>query len=245
MLDNNVFNFAQIDNGIEYALMKAFVDAGYWVLPSNYIGDEAGFNAAIQALPTKIEVFGPGSKIEKGEINDGNVYIRRMDIEPGSVRYPDKVNFVKQGLPTPTDNYKKYLINDTLNIEYQIRFMTEKAAIERIISQIILSALGVRKYIPGTQINGTNDDYEFTSFFFPIHFIPPSLNVDSEHYKERIYRYEVRDVNVIPDIEIDTVPEITQINVEIQPTIDTAGIDIEDETTFPGDEVVTITEEQP
>lgn len=233
MANENVFSIEQIDLGLTYALQKKFIDAGHDVDPVPFLADEAGYNAALSALETPIRTFAPGSSINKGNIKEGNVYIMRKDILPGSIAYSNPVDF-SQFDDSGTQKFQKNRIEDPRTIVYEVRYYTNNIAIERIITECIILAFRRIIYLPGVSQNQAGDNYEFTSFEFALHYIN-SFDLSNGDYMERLVRFEVRDVNVVPDQLIQVVPRITQIDVEIQPvkSEQTEGIEVDDPQTFP------------
>ena len=199
-----------IDRSIFEALRLQAVALG--VLPDQAIYPDtepglAAWTAANEALGTNlVSVYGVGSSIQKGEMLTTMIIVENKTITPGSVgawgtQYiGDTVGDSLELRENPSQ---------TNNIQYQIRYIATNGAQGRVCAQIIMNALGNKKFL-----YGLNQDLTYTEDEFLIER-QSEENLDGIGFVERVARYIVKDCVIENEIDLGLVPKIGNIQVTI------------------------------
>lgn len=197
----------QIDRAIEWAIRDEVVRLGYWpdLRAALISGDEAAYQAAVAAMNPKIEVFGSGNYQDRSDQKKNNVIIERRDVEPGEIgfSYPFEIkrqpDFSFQLLRTPDGSY---------HIPYEIRFVCDTVALDRVISTIMINTFGHKLYL-----NGLNGDMTESDLGFTIVQDGDPVDMSDTNFIERVYLFSVRDVFIGDDKLISTSQMVTEISI--------------------------------
>lgn len=208
-----VFDLAQIDRAFEFYLRQAVVEAGYWPDPALYVGQpRAVYDAAIAAIKNSgkepIEIFGTGAAGTRGKLTGNRVLIKRLGNRTGDIGLGSRTYFEKK----QDNNFRQMRSSETTeDIEYEVRFVCDDTALDRILSTLTQKAFGNRKWL-----NGINPDLTKTENGFMVVKLGGPVDLSGTDYIERLWRYNVKDVVIIPDtVERDHVPAAREIIFEI------------------------------
>jgi hypothetical protein len=216
-----VFKLEQIDRAIELAIRRVVIMLGYWPDQEMFEGDEVGFEAAKQAIidvgKPLIKVYGTGSPDARGELDANNITIDRKAVGFGDKAHAQAFfyqNYIDEdGVAVYRQLKTAEITND---IPYEVRFIANDIALDRIISQIILIAFSNRMYL-----KGVNEDLSRTVDGFWIMAEGNPVDLSDENYLERMWRYVVKDVIVTPnEVVAARVARIENIEVAVDVSAD-------------------------
>lgn len=86
---------------------------------------------------------------------------------------------------------KKMLPDATRNVRYEVRILTESATMSRIMSEIIDTVLGVRRYITGV-VADDKGTFDMSRSFF-IEYVN-DVDVSDADFMEYVFTYDVKDI---------------------------------------------------
>lgn len=209
------FTLAQIDRAMEWRVKDEVIKKGYWPDQRAFLiaGDEPGFQSALDAMGTVIEVFGQGHYKDREQLRANNVVIDRVDIYDGSVgaSYPYRFEYDQVA-----GNFNKYRTGEgTNNVEYQIRFVCDDVDLERAITQIMLNAFPNKVHL-----KGINDDDNLTETEdgFWVFRLGPAVDISGSNFIEKIWRLEVSEVDIQEQTLVQAdIPPVTQIDIFTAP----------------------------
>lgn len=197
------FKIEQIDRAIEWTIMDEVIAKGYWPDKRAFItaNDKDGYNAAIAAMSSKINVFGVGNFKDRKDLETNNIIIDRNNgLGDGTIGFSDPYRFELKA----NKKWKKiYSGEGSSNVEYEIRFVCDDITLDRALTMIMQEAIGQRKFL-----HGINEDLtEIEETFFIERNGPPG-DVSDKDYLERVFRYIVKDVFIDVDkiVEDDISP---------------------------------------
>lgn len=188
-----MFKIENIDRAIEWAIRDEIISRGYWPDQRAFItaDDEAGYNAAIAALATRVDVFGVGNFKDREQLRINNIIIDREDITDGDIGYSQPFRFDLM----PDKSFKKVRTAEgTSHIEYEIRFVCDDITLDRIINMVMIKAIGRRSFL-----HGMNDDLTNMEETFLIERNGPPVDMSAKDFIERVFRFMVKDVMLDED----------------------------------------------
>jgi hypothetical protein len=186
------FSLSNIDNGFEEAIRLALVQGGY--LPDVLVHNtQTSFKNACQAIIDSgkpvIRVFGVGNYKARGEIKNNKIVIDRLGTKKGSIG-TNKATVFEENV---NGNFtQKEFPKQTLNIIYQVSFVTSEQKNDDLINEILQNIFDEKGALFGYENNGTITEKSFT-----YHKIEQSGG-SNENYIERAIRYEVSNVFISP-----------------------------------------------
>lgn len=182
-----------VDRALEWAIRDQAILKGYWPANSRALitaGDDAGYQAAIDALTKKIHVFGTGNFKDRQQIEQNNIIISRITVSPGDLFTASPYYFK---LKDDSSSYQKLKsLPNTWHIEYEIRFVADDVYLDRALVGIL------NRTFPGNAfIRGINDDLSpmiGTDEVFNIIRFGQPVDLSDENYIERVHRFMVLNV---------------------------------------------------
>lgn len=208
-----VFELEQIDRGLELRLRKTIVKAGHWPDPAPYIGQPAAaWEAAIEAIKTAgktpIEVFGAGSRRERANLQANRVLIKRIGVDPGERGLGSRQYYEKKD----SGDYRKLQTSETTDdIEYEVRFVCDDMKLDRIITTLVQAAFGNMVWMKGAQADGTDTENGFW-----LSRLGNAVDISGKDYIERLWRFQVKDVLIVPDTVVEEhIPAAKEIVFEM------------------------------
>jgi hypothetical protein len=205
------FKIENIDRAIEWAIRDEVIRVNGWPDERSFISspNESAYNAAINAIPAKdrIDTFGVGNYKDREQLKMNNIIIEMEGIYDGNLGIGNPMEF--ELMPDKTYN-KNDLGGGSSTLEYEVRFVCDNVALDRIINTIMLKALGKRKFI-----YGMNDDLTNMTDGFWVERNGNPVNLSGKNYIERLFRFIIRDVFIdeckVVETGISMVTEITSI----------------------------------
>lgn len=209
-----------VDRAIMLAVAEAVTREGHWpdvkqFLPGN---DVAGFQAAKDAIVASgkelVEVFGVGAFRGRGDLKQNNVIIRRMDVGEGTHASGAPIRLEKYAGPQGEELYRKVRTADgPESLNFEIRFVCYDVAMERVIMQIMRSALPRRGWL-----NGRQEDLTRTLAGFWVMQQGPAVDMSDNDFIERIWRFVAVDVELGGDIVLkENIQPIKEVVLEVAP----------------------------
>lgn len=200
------FKIENIDRAIEWAIRDEIISRGYWPDQRAFIAsdDESGFNTALDAMTTRIDVFGVGNFKDREQLRVNNVIIDREDITDGDIGYSQPYRFDLQS----DFSFKKIrTAQGTSHLEYEVRFVCDNVALDREINMIMIKSIGRRTFV-----YGINDDLTNMDEGFWIERNGPPVDMSDKDFIERVFRFIVKDVVLDEEEDAATgIKPITQI----------------------------------
>ena len=185
------FSINQIDNAFFEVIRLALVAGGY--LPDVVIyNTESTFKTALQAITAAnkpiIRVFGVGNYKARNDIKGNKIVIDRLGTEKGSYGSPNLKEYESSGLNVFVE--KQYPKN-TVNINYQISFLTSEQKVDNILTTLIMQSLDEK----GT-LKGLNDSATYTQNEFHYFKQAQSYQNNENELIERAFRFTVTDIYI-------------------------------------------------
>lgn len=177
----------EIDRTVYESLRLSLVSGGFLPDITKY-QTELAYNTAKDSIRTTkglIEVYGVGSSESRDAKETSKIIIDRMGMDVGVLGgYP-----ASQFEPDTGGKFKKRVLPDmTMDLNYDVRIITNSVKTERLMAEIIFAAFGVRKYVPVAKEYNANSD-EAILFNFN-----GDVDVSASGMKERVYKYSAKDV---------------------------------------------------
>ncbi len=203
-----------IDRTIYEVIRLALVSGGH--LPDiTTIQSEADYRTAKETISASnvqlIEVFGVGSAEARDEKIPCRIVIDRKTGSIGKLGGYPAVKFEKTGTGATAKFKKSYLPESSINLEYDIRGISNSAKNDRIISNIIYSSLGVRRYLNVIEDYNVENDACFLLNF------NGDADTSSTEMKERMFRYVAMDIWIKMGAQVirDNIAALTSINFQV------------------------------
>lgn len=188
---------------------------------SNAEAFDAAKDAIRQSGKKLIETFGPGNYTSRDEKNANNIIINRLPINPAFTGVAKSQEIRVKG-----NAFKAVEVQHTnYDIEYEVRYVTNRAEYARIIEQIIIDVFGSRAFIPAIDEHGCPLDE-----LFWLHR-RDSFDVSGTDYIERGVRFV--GVNIDLHGETDIRPDVakkTAIEIQVDISGDIESFQFEDES---------------
>lgn len=150
------FEIEQIDRAFFEPLRLELIASGY--LPDITLYTTAvQYETAMNALTTKVELFGVGNQKARGRVNNNKVVIDRINISDGSLGGGQAV---KSYLKTSPTNFTRYTTPaSTSTLTYQISYVTDSHSIDLAIHKAILKTFQSNGYLRAVNPNGSLGDF--------------------------------------------------------------------------------------
>jgi hypothetical protein len=238
-----VFDIAEVDRAVEIALRNQVVKMGYWPDPAPFLAndDNEGFEAAkaamIEAGVPLIQVYGTGAGEDRGELMANNIIIDRKAAGFGDTAFAQGIHF-EQYTSGGSQFFRKVKTAEITNdFGYEIRFLAEDIALDRVISRIIMGALSVRTYLYGIK-----EDLTVTNHGFWFMSDGASHDLSGEDYLERMWRYTAKDVVATPSTVLKSgISPIKTIEVVVTGSENVAAVDTPENIAANGSNETTVT----
>ena len=189
------------------------VELGYTPDVTNYLetpAEHTQFQAELKAIEAKkgfaVEIFGFSAPNNMGVQKTPRVTMFTRRFLPSDIGYPTSPQFVADPLlPRKFLNWK--MPSRALSMVVEIQLVTSTAEQERLLNQVVNSALGARNYIPFYDNCEENFFLEQTSYY-------DNLN-STEGVVTKMYQYTVDSINIFGgSTENKKVSAITEITIE-------------------------------
>lgn len=221
-----------IELGIRIRLEDTISKFGYFpdlklLLPLPF--DEVVLNNQIQIIrdsgKSPIYVFSPGTPERQLEITDSRINIRRNYFDKGSIGFGNSIDIEKtfDDENNPANNtFRKVKHQETsFDIEYEIRFITNKSKSHRVIDEIMAASFGVRKWL-----NTYNEDRSKNEDGFEFEMIGTPTDLNSTDFIERMYRYSAKDIFFIePEVISGSILAVENIELGIAAITEETNVD--------------------
>jgi len=210
----------EIDRGIFEALRKAAVEHGYLPDKTNFQTQQA-YEAAKDTLrdqvPTKslVEIFGVGSPKDRGDKQDGAIYINRDVPTKGGIGAFGLVKFEKVGSGESATFNKFRYPDGNYDIMYSLRVLTSNTLMNRITMSILMNTLPSMGYMVAVDENGA----EIEQGGFTVVQQGGSSDLGGKGHIEELHKYEVQDV-WITDFKLirQGVPQLKEVRSKLSIT---------------------------
>jgi len=206
----------RLERSVYRAIQVKLVDNGYWPdetsddYPDTPTGDTAWTSAVEGIIADKgfaIEPYGHSSSQSKGEKKVPRIVIIPRRFNPGDLGNPSHPVVLTTD-ENPNVYYEAILPQQSVEFQFDIHIVSNKAAQDRILTAIIFAALGTKKFLPFY-----DDD---TNRFFIEHYNYYDLPDTTVGIEEKVYSYAIKDVFIGgEEITLATVPLINEIKVEV------------------------------
>jgi hypothetical protein len=214
------FNFTldQIDHALEWVLRDAVIAAGYWpdqralLAAGATDADFAAAKAAILAAGRPLmEVLGVGPWQDRGELNGNNLVLSRGPDGRGSYGISQPIVYEQIDPLDKRAGYRELLLaREPQRLRYEVRFVSDDVDMDRVGTQLWLTCFGVPTYY-----RGINDDLTKMKEGFEVMRVGDGVDMSSDKYIERVWRFDVLDVVLIPARQLDTVPAAVELGVNL------------------------------
>lgn len=199
-------------------MRRLVTQAGYWpdiqqlLAAGGTEADLAREKAAILAAGRElIEVFGPAPWKERGAKKGNSIIISRLTIGPGSYALAEPIEYEPVNATDLSQGYTMLLLPDTpQDIRYEVRYVANDTHMDREASRLILTGFGVRRYL-----YGINDDLTNTATGFWVMPLGDSVDLSEDDFTERLWRVEVKDVQLIPGLPLEHVPAAVEMGLDL------------------------------
>lgn len=189
-----------IDFGIAVKLEDVVSEFGLWPNIRDFLPgpiDETQFKSEIETIKnsgvTPCQVYHPGDNRSKDEVKDSRLDIRRNFYEQGTIGFGNTIcldqTVVDEANPANNRWSKKRYQQQSLSIEYEIRYICRNEDNHRTIDEIIATAFGVR-----TNVQCYNKSRELVEGNFEFYLDGTPTEIKGADYIERMYRFQARDV---------------------------------------------------
>jgi len=210
--------FDEIERAVFEVIRKKIVSLGY--LPDIALyqptDDVAGYEAAKKAIRDSgkkiIDIKGVGDPKARGELDYNSIFINRGDIADGSLGFKC-TNFyekIVEGEETYFNVYEN--ASGTVDIEYQIGYITDDVNYDRLIQSILFNSLRKKNYFKGINSLGNKTTEGFNTRYIT------TLDKSGKDYIERAARYDFMDIILEDRIFLYRTSQITDISIENVPT---------------------------
>lgn len=209
-------DIAEVDNAIELVLRREFVRLGFYPDIEAFLasGDRAGFEAAKVALgDSVVEVYGVGGFKAREQLKHNDLIISRVGVRSGDTAYCSPIQFVDDG---DGGFNKQRTVEGPSDIEYEVRVITDDVATDQMISQAMERVLGRRTWLMGVRATSPTEIEETEGFWLIRLGDPVDLSTTSI---ERMYRFLAKDLILADPVTIQSVPKITDIDIDAQPGV--------------------------
>lgn len=212
-----VLTYTEIDRMFAEVLRRKCVTAGYIPDVKLFLANPSGYEAAKAALRTSlgangrlIDTYPPGPWDAREDKDVCKIVIDRVSTSPGTIGGWAATSFTQTSGSDADAIFRKdnYPDNST-NLSYEVRVVSDRIDVGRIAEDIVVSTLGHRRYIKTVDANGTD-----TANSVLVKFLG-SVDVSDERYYEKVYKYEVCDVFVEPMVTVQSgIPALQEVIVE-------------------------------
>lgn len=220
-----------IERSIYHNLRYTTVAAGYIPDITNYdienpdinvaIAENTRFETDLKAIVTDkgfaIELFSNGPSQQRGELKVPRIVLETESFLPGEIGLDTTKNYSKNQDGTFTA-YDNTWLTQTSDFYFQLRLLSNSAKQQRILNGIMLQTLprkGYMRWVGDTELRTTGNLF--------INFVSHAeFNHTEEGIIEKVYRYEIKDVNEIDPVALqETIAAIQSIdpdsiNINIQ-----------------------------
>lgn len=215
------FQLKNIDRAIEWAIRDELTKRGLWPAQRTFTTDLELQNA-LAAMQTAnqpiVDVFGVGNFIDRTRLKKNNIIIGRSTPTAGETGFAYPYRF-------ELTNAKSFSMikgaEGTVNIEYEVRFVSFDVAMDRAINEALIRCMRNRRWIPGM-----NDDLSSMADSFLIQRVGDPIDISKKDYIERVYRYIVLDIvldedetvqeNIQPMLQFDGIINVTPVGGDVQ-----------------------------
>lgn len=205
--------FAGVERGIYEAIRKEVVRLGY--LPDIRLfqpNDFAGYESAKQTIRDAgkkiIEVLGVGDVKARMQLDYNRILINRDDISKGTLGFYGTKSYDVVNV-SGIDYYDVYRnASGTVDLQYQIEFITDDTIYDRLIQTIIMNVLGSSK----GYLKGVNDDGTYSTSGFNVNYMT-TLNKSGSEFIERALRYDIPDVIIEDRMFLYRTRKIEEIDI--------------------------------
>lgn len=205
-----MFSLAQIDRAFFEVIRLRLVAEGY--CPDRAINQtEAALKAAKQAIANSgkqlIEIFGTGNYEDRQAVKNNKIVIHRLNIDKGNIGGWGVNQYQEQS----SSYLKTKLPAETVNINYQISYLTNSIAYDRIIHEILFSL-----FTKKGNLQGVNEDGSKTANFFDYERIDYK-DLSADKYIEKAIRYQTTDIVLAEEVQtIGSISRIETIDTNLQ-----------------------------
>lgn len=212
----------EIENGMYEVIRLLLISNGYLPNALDFIGDSAGFEAAIQTIISSgkkiIYIENDGSYLAREALKENTILISKEDSVPSSTGTKSQPEYTYDPINT---NYKKEITAEGLyDLQYRITSICYDTEYLGIMEDIIRVALGFRK-----KLNAINAAGEITGDFWC--WVANYINLDSAKYIERAVMFNIPSVDLIGNQDAGVVARAEEIlvGVSTNPDIEKDGED--------------------
>lgn len=144
------------------------------------------------SLPDKqlIEVYGVGAAENRDEKTVSKIVIDRKSAPRGSLGGWPATFFEERTVGSSVVYDKKMYPDQTRNVRYEIRYITNTAKYARILSEIIDYALGTKKFL--NSVNPSTLAIDPDKCFYML--LQNEVDVSSNELMEYVFTYEIQDI---------------------------------------------------
>lgn len=206
---------------MEWGILDEVIAQGFWPDKRAFLlaSNEAGYQAAVKAMiaayeasinggpaaTAVIEVFAPGAYTDRDQLKRNNIIIDRISTPPGEVGFAYPFQWERQ----PDFTFKEYRTADgTRHIEYEVRIFCNDVRVDRAIVQMMHKVFGQRR-----SMKGVNEDLTKTDDTFDIVEKHQPVDLSGKNFTERLFQYQVKDVELDERTEIGTAKQMLQSNL--------------------------------
>lgn len=198
------FSLAEIDRTIFEYLRLGLVQAGYLPDMTQYTNQtdwDSARAALSQSLPDgMIEIFGVGTADDRDEWNGNKIVVNRTN-EDNGILGGGGIEYTRNTDGTFTS---QFIPQQSTNITYEVQFNAMSAAYERVISEMVTRALGIKRYINSVDNTGVLSNNKFF-------YLKRIQKIDSSslHFLQKTVIFNVEDIFLTAETNIldtDIVP---------------------------------------
>lgn len=201
----------EIDRTVYERLRLALVASGYLPNITSYSTETEYTNAKSAIHLSKggvIEVMGVGAAESRDAKQSTKIVIDRKGADIGTIGGFPATQFEKVG-----DTFtKRNLPDTTMDLNYDIRVISNSVKFERIATEAILAAFGMRKYIPITvEYNQDSKDVILMNF-------KGDVDVSAAGMRERLFKYSAMDIWIKmydDDVVRANIPPLTSVSFQV------------------------------
>jgi len=210
-------NLESLDRTIFELLRLRLVAIGY--LPDitlfSTLAEYEAEKKAWEADPSKtlVEVFGVGPSKARNRKESHRILIDRKKSSVGSLG-GNTIHYTENAEELPDEDFKRFTKRrrpeNTFNVHYEIRIITDSARVDRKLSDVIYSGLGTKRATKLFEGNDFGDKLALLVY-------DDDVDVSSTDFIERMYQYSFMDVWLDSTSEVlsDNIAPILEITMEI------------------------------
>ncbi len=205
-----MFSIATIDRTFFEVIRTQLVAEGYCPDRAN-LTTEAALKAAKQTIVSSgkeiIEIFGTANYEDRQAVKNNKIVIHRLGIDRGEIGGWGVHQYENQG----TSYLKSKLPSETVHINYQVSYLTNSIAYDRIIHKILFSVLAqkgnLQALTEGSNPTIKSFDYQRIDY----------KDLSAEKYIEKAIRYQALNITLAEEVQaVGNVAKITTIVKEVK-----------------------------